>query len=46
MLSELIYQKSVSDKKAEIKLPQVPIGIYHLEAITGKGNVNWKVVIE
>ncbi|TAL60662.1 MAG: T9SS type A sorting domain-containing protein [Bacteroidetes bacterium] len=44
MLGDVIYQSS--EKLAEISIPGITSGVYHLEVITDKGTANKKVAIE
>jgi uncharacterized repeat protein (TIGR03803 family) len=44
-LGEEVYQKDINAKKAEITIPYIAKGVYHLQVVTPSGIVNRKIVI-
>ena len=45
-LGEQIYYKNVIAKKAEVALPEIAKGIYHLQIISEGAMINKKIVIK
>lgn len=45
-LGEMIYQKPLSQKVAEVNLPAIPSGVYQLQIISDKKIINRKIIVQ